>query len=161
MNSCQAQDRSSNLWPCWDMHPLGTPPGCPVPGHSAQRLPAPTPPPTCGLNTINSWANIRESSFLRGVGGRRLAKWGSRGPGSSAAPLPLQGLLCPPFPHSRASPLRVARAAASGVQGDVFREICEHIKGTSAETLRLCKELTETYCLHSADGLFTQSQLPK
>lgn len=87
-----------------------------------------------------------------GVWGRRLAKWGSRGPGSSAAPLPLRGLLCPPFPHSQASPLQVAQAAASGVQGDVLREICEYSKGTSAETLRFCKELTETYCLYSAGG---------
>ena len=87
-----------------------------------------------------------------GVWGRRLAKWGSRGPGSSAAPLPLRGLLCPPLARSQASPLQVAQAAASGVQGDVLREICEHTKGTSAERLRFCKELTETYCLHSAGG---------
>lgn len=101
--------------------------------------------------------HLRNLVSPREFGGRRLAKWGSRGPGSSVVPLPLQGLLCPTFPHSQASLLQVAQAAASGVQGDVLREICEHIKGTSAETLRLCKELTETYCLHSASWLFTQS----
>lgn len=94
--------------------------------------------------------HLRKLISPRGFGGRRLAKWGSQGPGSSVVPLPLQGLLCPTFPHSQASPLQVARAAASGVQGDVLREICEHIKGTSAETPKLCKELTKTYCLHGA-----------
>ena len=115
--------------------PLVSPPN--TQQQSLQTLPHPLPE---GRKQSSPEQTLEKARFSRGIGGRRLAKWGSRGPGSSAAPLPLLGLLCPPFPHSQASPLQVAQAAASGVQGDVLREICEHIKGTSAVTMRLCKE---------------------
>lgn len=142
------------------MHPLGPPPGCPVPGHSAQGS-QPPHHPYLRAGTLNQLLSkhSRKALVSPGVGGRRLAKWGSRGPGVRR--LPLSRGSSAPFFLISGFPLRVAQAAARGSRAGCFREICEHIKGTSAETLRPCKELTETYCLRSAGGLFTQSQLPK
>lgn len=154
------------------MHPRGTPPRSsgpggllslpPPPRHLAQRLPAPTPPPTCGPKTIKSRVNIRESLFLReGFGGEDLPSGEVGGPAPRRLLSPSRGSSAPLFLILRLPCSGLLGQPHRGVQGDVLRKICEPIKGTSAETLRLCKELTETYCLHRAGGLFTHSQSPK